>query len=466
MSALAHDLVAALLAQSVYAAILFVVALVSSALLGHRMPHLRLVLWSLVLLRLVVPTGLFTPWSAGAWVETLGLRQEIEVGVAPEWLPLSPASERRLDAAEPASIMIAIVWLSGSIVSFARWRRQRMRHASALARSGEQRSGALYELAQEWRRRFGIRRPVRLVVTDHVRVPFTTGTLHPAVCVPAAMARRLDRRDLSVVVGHELAHVKRFDDLWLSLEALVRCLYFYHPVAWVASRRVAEIREQLTDELLLDDSILGRQYAAALLAAASFQQEALPVPALGARSGRVLERRLRRLVEYRGRRHKSIAIAAGVLVGVFLLPMALPASAPAPAGGFAHPLPGATITSPFGPRRIPFSTSIDVHQGIDLAAPRGTPVLAPARGTVIAATKRYAPSPTHGTVVILAHSDGMATFYSHLDAMTVDVGDTVERGATIGSVGSTGRVTGPHLHFEIRTEEGPVDPSTMIDDLL
>jgi murein DD-endopeptidase MepM/ murein hydrolase activator NlpD len=94
------------------------------------------------------------------------------------------------------------------------------------------------------------------------------------------------------------------------------------------------------------------------------------------------------------------------------------------------------------------------HSGIDLAAARGTPVMAtlPGIATVVVDATGY------GLHVVIDHGDGLSSLYGHLDTVLVVTGDAVAAGEVIGTVGSTGNATGPHLHFEIRRDGIPEDP--------
>ena len=94
------------------------------------------------------------------------------------------------------------------------------------------------------------------------------------------------------------------------------------------------------------------------------------------------------------------------------------------------------------------------HDGIDLAAPEGTPVAAAAAGTVIYAGEQAG----YGALVILRHEGGLVTVYAHNSRLLVKEGDRVARGEPIARVGETGRTTGPHLHFEVRVGTQPRDP--------
>jgi lipoprotein NlpD len=117
-------------------------------------------------------------------------------------------------------------------------------------------------------------------------------------------------------------------------------------------------------------------------------------------------------------------------------------------GRLDWPVKGGTLTSRFGPR------DGTLHDGIDVAAPKGSPVLAADAGEVlwVGAQRGY------GNLVILRHVDGLLTLYAHNDEQLVSAGDRVRRGQAIARVGETGRATGPHVHFEVRQDRMPRNP--------
>ncbi len=121
---------------------------------------------------------------------------------------------------------------------------------------------------------------------------------------------------------------------------------------------------------------------------------------------------------------------------------------------FEAPVRGYRINSAFGLRRLPGQPARN-HEGVDIAAPRGTGVYVSAEGSVLRAG--YEPA-GYGRFVEIRHPNGMTTLYGHLGRLDVASGDSVEAGARIGLVGSTGRSTGPHLHFEVRRGERHIDP--------
>jgi murein DD-endopeptidase MepM/ murein hydrolase activator NlpD len=113
------------------------------------------------------------------------------------------------------------------------------------------------------------------------------------------------------------------------------------------------------------------------------------------------------------------------------------------------------LESGLGGRRNPFGgRGFEYHEGQDIDAAYGTPVQVTASGRVIIAGRQRG----YGNVVYVDHGNGLSTRYGHLSEIDVTVGQTVTRGQTIGFVGSTGRSTGPHLHYEVRINNQPVDP--------
>ena len=118
------------------------------------------------------------------------------------------------------------------------------------------------------------------------------------------------------------------------------------------------------------------------------------------------------------------------------------------------------ITSRFGKRVDPVTKRRNTfHKGIDIAAPSGTPVYAAADGTV---TKAEFVKGGYGNLIILKHGDNIATYYGHLSKIIAGKGGRVKRGDLIGRVGTTGKSTGPHLHFEVRRGNQALDPEKFI----
>lgn len=153
---------------------------------------------------------------------------------------------------------------------------------------------------------------------------------------------------------------------------------------------------------------------------------------------------------------------------VLFIPGAAPAPAPAPvasqtapaathgvqagrAGRLLWPVRG-VIYSPFGPRHG------EHHDGLDLAAPEGSPIVAAADGTVVFAGEQRG----YGRIILVAHAGDLVTVYAHNRDNQVKAGDKVVRGQQLATVGRSGNASGPHLHFEVRAGTKPRDPLAML----
>lgn len=128
-------------------------------------------------------------------------------------------------------------------------------------------------------------------------------------------------------------------------------------------------------------------------------------------------------------------------------------SHPATGAMFQQPAQG-RLSSGFGTRTDPVTHAEDFHPGLDIAAPIGAPVVAAAAGRVTHA----GPAGTYGNLVTIQHANGTETRYAHMSVVRVERGDAVAAGARLGDVGSTGKSTGPHLHFEVRSDGRAQDP--------
>jgi murein DD-endopeptidase MepM/ murein hydrolase activator NlpD len=119
---------------------------------------------------------------------------------------------------------------------------------------------------------------------------------------------------------------------------------------------------------------------------------------------------------------------------------------------------GGVITSEFGYRRHPITGRRSMHNGIDISGKTGASILAMADGLVVYSGRKQG----YGNIVEIRHGNGLETWYAHNQQNLVREGDLVRRGQEIAKLGSTGRSTGPHLHFEVRKKGKPVNPSTYL----
>ncbi|STZ75985.1 M23 family metallopeptidase [Bergeriella denitrificans] len=141
--------------------------------------------------------------------------------------------------------------------------------------------------------------------------------------------------------------------------------------------------------------------------------------------------------------------------------VAMPSNHSESLGNFMVPVSGARKSSDYGYRRHPVLKKVRLHSGIDYAAPSGTPIYAAESGVVELAGWKGA----YGKTVIIKHNDRYSTLYGHASKYVVSAGQKVQRGQLIAYVGSTGRSTGPHLHFEVLDGSKRVNPNKYLSQV-
>ncbi len=316
----------------------------------------------------------------------------------------------------------------------------------AVPRSGELaepiEDPSVLALAERWRQLFSVRRKVRLLRVKAEVSPFTLGVWHPVIVLPASLGAR-SAKTLESVIAHEMAHVARFDDLQLRIQNGIRALWFFHPVVWLSLAAIERERESARDaEVLRTGWIAPVEYARGLFELVSKEcASASGIAAFGTERGRLLMR-FRSIVDHCPEpvwRMRAVVLVVALLV----LPMSTVRGQSGAGGELASPLPGATVTSPFGDRANPFSGEPAHHDGVDLRATGGTAVLAPADGVVLEVAPGERLKESDGVTLVIGHDDDLVTVYTHLRSVRVEVGERVRRGEPVATVGATGKVTGP-----------------------
>lgn len=333
---------------------------------------------------------------------------------------------------------------------------------------------------------------VTLRVTPHPVSPFAVSWPAPTIVLPEHTFQHLDDNQLRLIVRHEAAHLSRRDPLRAGVMRLLGTLLWFNPFVRMIAVRVQIASELRCDALSINaDSAAGRDLASAYvqtLRMTACASRTVPAAALTRLKLAEHTMRLEHMLHGDSRRTASgcsvVALTAGMLIAgsvlaVTQVAMATPvatghptASRPHPVRGshsqpdqvahsvrFIFPIRSARITGHFGDTGGIRSRP---HRGTDFGAKRGTPVLAPAAGRVVAATHDYPDGPNYGTVVVLDHGGGWQTLYAHLDGFEVRVGQQVHAGEQIARVGRTGKVTGPHLHLEMLLNGQRIDPESQL----
>ncbi len=161
---------------------------------------------------------------------------------------------------------------------------------------------------------------------------------------------------------------------------------------------------------------------------------------------------------------KYLVIATLALLGFTPPAFAIPIGADlqqAKTLSFVYPLMGSEISSAFGVRRHPVRKMRRHHAGVDLAAPKGAPIRTVRSGVVVFAD----PYQGYGNLIVVQHEKGVTSHYGHCDTIVVKPGAHVKAGQVLGTVGTTGVVTGPHLHLELRINGVPQNPEIFFPGL-
>lgn len=336
-----------------------------------------------------------------------------------------------------------------------------------------------------------INRFVAIKVTKDKTTPTIYGFFNPCIIIDESTLLKADRVIMYHLFLHELSHLKHYDLFINAMTTLVKCIYWFNPLVHIAMTRMKDDREVACDTSVLkvlpqDDH---RQYGYTLLHAIQMNHRTTSL-ALSLGSKNQITRRLTMIRDYKKSKAKSIISSIGVGAILVLTCFSTPVSHASdyinePLAQvipfdkqmvhismdtedqiiyskeitFIRPLETGRVTAPYGKRKHPILNEEFFHTGIDIAAVTGTEILASADGQVIYCD--WAGS--YGKIIIIEHQDGYQTKYAHISHYKVEKGDEVKQGQVIATVGTTGNVTGPHLHFEVLKDEENIDPQEVLE---
>lgn len=280
-----------LMQQSLYAAAVAVVVWTVLAIVKPRHPLLHLTLWWFVLARLVLPADLATSWSLRASAETLlakavwplgephvnvvggqGSVPVSDLGQAASQVgaqvPAMPVEAVASTAADMLPLALFLFWVGGAVAMAILLVRAERSARNTIAMAEPAENPLLGQLVDAWAKRFGISRHVRVLVTQEATAPFTAGVLRPVIVLPRKLLDRLDAVEMSAVIGHEMSHIRSFDAAWRMVERALLVVFFFHPMVWMAVRRIDTAREAACDVSAANSGVVARNaYAKSLLAA-------------------------------------------------------------------------------------------------------------------------------------------------------------------------------------------------------
>jgi murein DD-endopeptidase MepM/ murein hydrolase activator NlpD len=276
---------------------------------------------------------------------------------------------------------------------------------------------------------------------------------------------RLSEQEFQLVLRHELNHLKQGDGLFNESIQLARILLWFNPFLLMFSSQWYWAMEVSCDnDVLAKKSNLRRTYAQTMLKVlrgSATQDANQKVAAFSSLKQRSLTMRMTNIINpsSNGIKNSFKMLSIGVMsISATFAALGLNASIHQQSNDddmhISHPLPDARLTASYGAT----NKFHQFHKGMDLATQLGTPIYSLAQGTVITATEHLDGFKNYGTMVVVDHGNGLQSLYAHLGSLTVKEGEVIKSGQTIGTVGMTGKTTGPHLHLEILKDGKRINP--------
>jgi murein DD-endopeptidase MepM/ murein hydrolase activator NlpD/beta-lactamase regulating signal transducer with metallopeptidase domain len=531
-----------------YAGIVFFIVWILIFLLKKKSPHWHYALWFLVLLRLILPPDLsFSLSGRNLIFQSLVYEKIINIfdyfthypslnviELDTEFVSFGYEDQSALQTktkleamkkpiADYFYLILFVSWVTGVMIFLPLYIKKLHRFHSIIKWAIVIDNTIINRICEDWRSFFRIKRPVSLVYSDEYLSPFTIGILKPIIYIPKKILELKNKNCLETIIGHEMSHIKRYDNLWMKFQSLLQIIYFFNPIVWHVNSKINLSRECICDQMVLSKkNISAVTYGNGILAVLKMNligaDEINVLPGFGSQRKKLIYRVNNLTGENNmGKFQSKIIYATLILLGLFLLPMAETIVEKESPGNdnllyaediqqegkinqdtvtvikvvkkgnsyteipvdpkdveisklivfknlsFVLPIKFGRVTSGFGNMKHPFTKKIVHHNGIDIAAYKGTEIYAAADGKIAVAVTDEEKKKGPGKHILVQHAEDCETFYSHLDEVLVKEGQDIKAGEVIGKVGETGMSTGTHLHFEIRYKNEAQDPKNYLD---
>lgn len=398
---------------------------------------------------------------SGAWLPTLSTPAAPEVltsiSLQFDFLAGARLSEPAVPLRMSQAVILMLIWLLGAALLVARLLRAVL-HFRRIAINGDAVNADDLPVP--------IPSNVRIVASASCNSAFVTGIFRPTISLPLELLQERDSDDssdrLAAVLLHELAHVENHDTAWLPACRFLLGLAWPVIPLWFLYQDLATQAELAADAKALVGTGLAerRRYAANLIEVMSRSgHQPAGLPTFTSYPLRRVRMRIRNILSNKAipttRLRRRVASGAALALVLPFTGIQLAAASGLTEIVFASPLASGKLTSSYGEHRNPFTGEMAHHNGVDIKAPLGTPILAPAKGEVVFAGTKNS---RYGVVVEIRHMGGFRTFYAHLQSTNLKVGDVLDEGMEIARVGNSGQSTGPHVHVELFRDGERVDP--------
>lgn len=310
-----------------------------------------------------------------------------------------------------------------------------------------------------------------IAFSDKQEAPYVIGIVNPIMVLPKAIFE-MDRVLVEHIICHELAHLKQRDLVYRMLYLLLCSVQWFNPLVWIGFSVFC-----LDQELYCDFRVIRhlspekiKAYANSLISYQS-QKSLSQGLILGFSRQKHTKRRILMIANNKHTKNyrKIGALVATGIIGLSLLGTSSMAESADKVVDkveasqeiqWYNPVEKIMVASKYGEHIHPTLKKKKFHTGVDLARPSKEPIFAAAAGEVVYSdfTESY------GNMLIVQHADGLQTMYGHCDTLLKKVGDKVESGEKVATIGMTGYSTGPHLHFEVRSNGETLDPMQFIKE--
>lgn len=312
----------------------------------------------------------------------------------------------------------------------------------------------------ECKEQLGTAKDIPLKITSLVTTPAAYGLWKPQILIPKNMIGKLTEDDWKCIFLHELIHIRRKDAFWNGFMLTLVILHWFNPFMWRAYMKMREEQEMSCDLKTLN-YVHHVQYGNTLIKTLelNLNMNRLSLIPFISRKKKMIKRRIEMITIKKKRALSFIIIGImPIFAALIFTNPSITAKTQETAISFISPADG-DIALRFGDvKRMSKDEAINSN-GIEINNAEGTPVYAAADGVIV--QSEY--DPHEGNRIQISHNGKYTTIYSHLKERLAEVGQTVEKGQLIGTIGSTGRSLGPHLAFKMLKDDQYVNPEEFID---
>lgn len=304
------------------------IAFATARLLRRAPARMRYAIWMIASLKFLLPSAVIVSFAklfgldASSLMLSLASSSSDPLGILEKqkhFFYIAQSSQNVFSYANGIVASAVLIWLTGSILFFVRWYRQQAEFRQKLLESEVVKNGREYEVLETLRARLGIKKKIQLVRVQGMIEPGVWGVWNPMIVFSDRMSSHLTDSELEAVFLHELAHVRRRDNLFSTLHMIICSLFWFHPVVWFIDRQLLAERERACDDRVIEYGGKSRIYAASLVKVLRFGL-GFRVAGVSCAGGSDLKKRIEHITSSGQRKlaflHRVVVMGLVVMLGV------------------------------------------------------------------------------------------------------------------------------------------------------